>query len=185
MGGPQTWATVAVTGHRPQHLLGVGETDWVRAELARVVAKLRDEHGMTCGISGMAIGTDLWWAAAVVEAGLKLSAHIPFPQQPDRWRQADREEWARLRYAADQHTLYGTAYNVRLLHARNNGMLAAADAVVAAWKPSKTSGGTAGAVRKAQAMGLPIVHLNPERRTVTLLNLARADAGSLPNPERR
>jgi uncharacterized phage-like protein YoqJ len=182
MTGQPTWRTVAATGHRPQHLLGFSETDWVRAELARVAVKLRDEHGMTCGISGMAIGTDLWWAAAVVDAGLKLSAHIPFPQQPDRWRQADREEWVRLRYVADQHTLYGTDYDVRLLRARNDGMLAEADAVVAVWKPSKTSGGTASAVRKAQAMGLPIVHLNPERRTVTLLNLART-AGSLPNLE--
>jgi precorrin-6x reductase len=78
--------------------------------------------------------------------------------------------------------LYGTDYDVRLLRARNDGMLAEADAVVAVLKPSKTSGGTASAVRKAQAMGLPIVHLNPERRTVTLLNLART-AGSLPNLE--
>jgi uncharacterized phage-like protein YoqJ len=181
----QTWSTVMVTGHRPQHLLGFGEADWVRAELARVVVRLRDEHGMTCGISGMAVGTDLWWAAAVVHAGLKLSAHIPFPQQPDRWRQADRAEWCRLRALADVHTLYGTTYDVRLLHARNDGMLIASAAVVAVWKPSRTSGGTASAVRKARAMGLPVVHLNPERRTVTLLDPARADAGSLPNPERR
>jgi uncharacterized phage-like protein YoqJ len=178
------WPTVMVTGHRPQHLMTV-ETDWVKAEVSRVVVKLRDEHGMTCGISGMAIGTDLWWAAAVVNAGVRLWAHIPFPGQPDRWRQADRAEWVRLRDLADEVTLYGTAYDVRLLHARNDGMLAAADAVVAVWKPSKTSGGTASAVRKARAMGLLVVHLNPERRTVTLLDPARADAGSLPNPERR
>ncbi|MCW6003928.1 hypothetical protein K1W54_04930 [Micromonospora sp. CPCC 205371] len=186
MTGQSTWETVAASGHRPQHLLGFGETDWVRAELARVAVKLRDEHGMTTGVSGMAIGTDLWWAAAVVDAGVKLWAPIPFPHPPDPWRPEDRDEWRRLRRAADVVTLYGDAYDVRLLHARNDGMLAAADAVVAVWKPSKTSGGTASAVRKAQAMGLPIVHLNPERRTVTLLNLARESAGSpSPNPERR
>lgn len=73
-----TWPIVMVTGHRPQHL-SPGVRPWVRAELERLALKLRDEHGTATGISGMAVGADLWWADAVVKAGLRLWAHVPFP----------------------------------------------------------------------------------------------------------
>jgi hypothetical protein len=76
------WPTVMVAGHRPQHL-HPNVRPWIRAELDRLAVKLRIEHGTTVGISGMAAGADLWWADAVVRAGLHLHAHVPFPQQPD------------------------------------------------------------------------------------------------------
>lgn len=168
-----TWNTVAATGHRPQHLTA-RERDWVRRELARVVRKLRDEHGMRAGISGMAIGADQWWAAELVDAGTALHAHVPFPQQADRWQQADRDEWRRLLGLAATVTYYGDHYDVKLLHARNAGMLAACEAVVAVHKSSKTSGGTASAVRSARQRRLPIVLLNPESMAVTLANARTA-----------
>lgn len=164
------WRTVAATGHRPQHMTP-DERAWVRAELPRVVVKLRDEYGMTVGVSGMAIGTDLWWAAALVDAGVDLWAHIPFPQQPDKWQPADRDEWERLRRKAWKQTTYGGYYDVKTLHARNDGVLRAAKesdgAVVAVHKPSKSDGGTVSAVQKAHSLRLPIVHLNPEARTTS------------------
>lgn len=167
------WDTVSATGHRPQHLTA-RERDWVRRELARVTRKLRDEHGMRVGISGMAVGADQWWAAELVNTGVSLHAHVPFPQQPDRWCQADRDEWRRLLDLAASVTYYGDHYDVKLLHARNAGMLAACDVVVAVYKPSKSSGGTASAVRSARQRRLPIVLLNPESMAVTLANARTA-----------
>lgn len=162
-----TWPTVMVTGHRPQHL-HPSARPWVRSELERLTLKFRDEYGTTTGISGMAIGADLWWADAVVKAGLKLWAHIPFPQQPDKWQQADRDEWERLCRVAWRLKTYGGYYDVRTLHERNAGMVEAADAAVAVWDPRKTTGGTASAIGKLIAAGLPIVHVNPETRMTTL-----------------
>ena len=162
-----TWPAVSATGHRPQHLTPAAQ-EWVRGELQRIVVKLRDEHGMTTGISGMALGTDMWWAAHLVGAGVDLWAHIPFPQQADPWRLADRAEWERLLRVAKKVTTYGGYYEVKTLHARNDGMLKASDLVVAVHDPAKTTGGTASAVRKATAAGLPIIHVNPAARTVTL-----------------
>jgi hypothetical protein len=133
-----TWPTVMVTGHRPQHL-SPSVHDWVRFELHRLAVKLRAEHGMTTGISGMAIGADLWWADALISNGIPLWAHVPFPQQSDRWRVEDRDDWARLCRVAHKLTTYGGYYDVKTLHARNDGMIrvsAAAIAVLCQTRPT-------------------------------------------------
>lgn len=169
------WPSVMVTGHRPQHL-SPSVHDWVRSELNRLAVKLRAEHGMTTGISGMALGADLWWADALVRSESRLWAHIPFPQQSDPWRQEDRDEWERLLLAAWKLTTYGGMYDVRFLHARNDGMISNSDCVIAVLRPDKTTGGTASAVRKATARGLPIIHINPDARTTTLRRNDRAVA---------
>ncbi|MFG2046163.1 hypothetical protein ACGFIW_01865 [Micromonospora sp. NPDC048935] len=188
------WPTVMVTGHRPQHLRPESLHDWVRRELDRLALKLRDVHGMTCGISGMALGADLWWADAVHRAGVPFVAHIPFPQQPDPWRRRNPQavaEWHRLRALAAEVVPYGDLAGlaeharkrvvVRLLHERNDGMLAAADACLAVWCPSKRDGGTFSAVEKAHRMRLPMILVNPEARTVTMPSPARLDHLLYPN----
>lgn len=162
-----TWPTVMVTGHRPQHL-APDVHGWVRSELARLAVKLRDDHGMAVGVSGMAIGADLWWADALVGNGIPLWAHVPFPQQPDRWRAEDRSEWERLLGLAVKTTTYGPDFDVKLLHARNDGMIRVSAAAIAVWLPDKHDGGTASAVRKLTAAGTPVIHVNPAVRVTTL-----------------
>jgi uncharacterized phage-like protein YoqJ len=162
-----TWQAVMVTGHRPQHLRPDARP-WVRSELDRLARKLRDEHETTVGISGMAIGADLWWADAVVNAGLELRAHVPFPQQPDKWRAEDRAEWLRLLGLASHTETYGAGFSIRLLHARNDGMIRACHAAIAVHDPRKTEGGTASAVRKLIAVGRPVIHVDPWARMTTL-----------------
>jgi uncharacterized phage-like protein YoqJ len=171
---PEVWPAVMVTGHRPQHL-HPSLRPWVRSELERLALKMRDEYAMTVGISGMALGPDQWWADAVVEAGLKLWAHVPFPQQPDKWTEDDKAEWSRLCQLADTVKTYGGYYDVKTLHARNDGMIREADAAIAVYDQRKTEGGTASAVRKLARLGLPIIHVNPEAR-ITTLRQARSQA---------
>lgn len=152
-----TYHSVMVTGHRPQHLTAEQQS-FARAELDRLAVKVRDEHGAVEAISGMALGADTWWAQAALAAGLTLAAYIPSEGQPSKWRPADRERWRELRAAARREVVVGGAqYDVRMLHARNDAMLRDADLVIAVWSPSKTTGGTASAVRKARALGLDVV----------------------------
>lgn len=183
------WPQVMVTGHRPHHL-PVGAPAWVRGELDRIAVKLRDGHGMTAGITGMALGADLLWAASLHRAGVPYVAHIPFPEQSDPWRRNNPQavaEWERLRGLADREVVYGSLAGltehtrkrvaVSLLHKRNDGMLAATvaagGAVVAVWCPSKTNGGTYSAVDKAHRLRLPVVLVNPEARTTTVPSRTR------------
>jgi hypothetical protein len=161
------WPTVMVTGHRPQHL-DPDVRPWVRSELDRLAEKLRGECGADVGVSGMAIGADLWWADSVVRAGLRLWAHVPFPQQPDKWGSEDRAEWERLCRVARKLKTYGGRYDVRTLHARNDGMIEVSSAAIAVWLPSKVTGGTASAVQKLDKAGVPVIHVNPATRTTVL-----------------
>ncbi|MFI2663245.1 hypothetical protein [Micromonospora carbonacea] len=194
------WPSVMVTGHRPKDIPRDAH-GWVRDKLGRGVAWLRDERGMTTGITGMALGADMWWADKLHRGGVPFVAHIPFPQQPDRWRRYAPEaavaEWERLRALADRdrEVVYGDLAGlaeharkrvaVRLLHKRNDGMLSASNAVVAVWCPSKLDGGTHSALTKAHRAGLPVIHINPEARTVTLpsrTGLARLLYPTAPEP---
>jgi len=178
-----------VTGHRPQDIPDDAH-QWVRDRLTAGAVWLRDERGMTTGITGMALGSDMWWADAVHRAGVPLVAHIPFPQQPGPWRRRNPEavaEWQRLRALAASEVVYGDLAGLaeharkqvmlRLLHKRNDGMLAATaeagGAVVAVWRPSKRGGGTFSALKKAHAWGLPVILVNPEARTTSMPDPAR------------
>ncbi|WP_152748233.1 DUF1273 domain-containing protein [Micromonospora sp. RV43] len=150
----------------------------------RVAVKLREEHGTQIGVSGMALGVDTWWAQAVLAAGMELWAYVPFPQQPAKWQPADQEEWRRLRALASRVREFGPRYDVRLLHARNDGMLLDAKAVTAVWLPGKKDGGTYSAVRKAGRLRLPVIHLDPRRLRTSLPNTepaAGADRGVRPD----
>lgn len=161
------WPTVCATGHRPQHLQPHSH-DWVRTELARIAVKLRDHHGTTVGISGMALGVDQWWAQAVLDAGLALWAYIPSEEQGARWNVGQLREWQRLLDSAAKVRVFGTGYSVGLLHARNDGMLDDADAVVAVHRQSKTQGGTASAVGKARKRGLTTISVDPDKHQVRI-----------------
>ena len=107
----------------------------------------------------------------------------PFPQQPEPWgdeNHPDRVEWARLCRVATKLKTYGGHFDVRFLHARNDGMIAEAVAdagvVIAVLLPDKRDGGTASAVRKARLRGLPIIHVNPTARTTTLRRTGHQEA---------
>lgn len=165
----EVWPVVCAAGHRPQHL-APNAREWACHKLHAAARWLRDEHGTQAGISGMALGADLWWARAVLAAGLELWAYVPFPAQADRWPADQRAEWqwlldqaTRVRMCSETDPA-GRTEAARMLHARNDAMLAASTAVVAVWDPAKTGGGTALAVRKAGR--LPGVHLDPAARTV-------------------
>jgi hypothetical protein len=159
------WPVVGGTGHRPQHV-PPGTEAWARTQLSRIARHLRDVYGCRTAVSGMALGFDLWWADEALRAGLKLWAHVPFPEQADRWRSAERQEWARLRAEAAKVTTYAESYNVRALHARNDGMLRVSSAMLALWDPAKTSGGTYSCVEKIRQRRMPWIHLDPVARTV-------------------
>lgn len=163
------WPIVCLTGPRPQHLTDDSRT-WVQAKLHDAARWLVEQRGTQVGISGMALGCDTWWAEAVLAAGLTLGAHVPFPQQPDRWTAQDQQVWRDLCGRADaaHSRTYADAYSNQALHARNAGMLAASAAVVCVWCPNRREGGTYSAVRTAQQKRMAGVHLDPCARTVRL-----------------
>jgi len=161
------WTRVAVTGHRPQ-FLSLDQQTWARAELDRLAVKVRDQHGTKVAISGAALGADTWWARSAVRAGLDLWAYVPFLAQPSQWPDEDRRVWGQLISAATRTLVLAAAYNVALLHSRNDFMLRDADMVIAVWDPTKTTGGTASAVVKARAAGKTLVIVDVTTKTTRI-----------------
>ena len=162
------------TGHRPATRMdpsGLTELQmqWAREQARHGLHRLR-EQGPIVIKSGMALGWDMILAAAAFDLGIPFEAHIPYVSQPMLWPPAAQAEWLRLRSVAAREVVYGenpgdrwTA--VKLLHARNDGLLKA-DRLLALWDARKRKGGTWSAVEKAQRLGLAGVHLDPATRSV-------------------
>ncbi|GGM52362.1 hypothetical protein ACFFX1_55605 [Dactylosporangium sucinum] len=162
-----TWPGVAVTGHRD---LTDGQMAWLRPELDRVNLKLAGEHGTTGAATGMALKADQEFGWSALFAGMTLHAHIPFPEQPDRWPTADQDAYRRLLARCATRTVYGPSYDVKWLFARNDGLLDFAEeragVLVAVWDPRVRKGGTFDTVLKAARRGLPAIHFEVERLQV-------------------
>lgn len=168
----QHFPRVMVTGHRPQGLSHAAR-DWVPLELERLAVKLRDQHGTQVGISGMALGSDIWWAQAVKYAWLDLWAFIPFPQQAEKWDSPDVALWNEMRRRAAAEVVIAPEYSVPALFQRNEAMLNDSDLVIAVWNLWSTTGGTTATVKSAVARGLPIIHLNPDAQTTKMITPGR------------
>lgn len=169
MPGIEVFPTAMVTGHRPKNLTGA-EIAWAQVALHHTAWRLRSKYGTTVGVSGMALGADTWWALAVLASGMHLHAHIPFLDQPKPWPEGDQVMWTELRRKATREVVVGgQGYDVKMLHARNESMLAetaeASGLVVAVYKPG-TGGGTASAISKAEQRGLPMLLLDPTTRRI-------------------
>lgn len=166
------WVRVMCTGHREKSM-DPNQRAWVAAELERLASKLIAEHGMRVAIHGGANGADLAWARAADDAGVdSLWAYLPFPNQTKGWTDQQKADWThytspRPEGAATKRWTLGTDYDVRLLHARNDGMIRDANLVIAVLDPSKTTGGTVSALKKI-GTSLPVITLDIVARRVSI-----------------
>jgi hypothetical protein len=144
---------------------------WVREQLRNGLHRLK-QHGPIEIHSGMACGYDLCLAAVAFELQIPFVTHVPYESQAMGWPSDTVAEWLRLRSVAVHEVPYSATNPgdrreaVRMLHARNDGLLKVADRLLACWVATKRKGGTWSAVEKAQRLGLAGVHLDPAARTV-------------------
>jgi hypothetical protein len=106
----EVWAACSATGHRG---LSVDQLAWLRPELDRVLLKLVREHGCTDAATGMALNSDQEFGWSALHAKLTLHAHVPFPQQPDRWTREQQAEYRRLLGQCATRTVYGPSFDMR------------------------------------------------------------------------
>lgn len=162
------WETVGCTGHRLKNLSPAQQV-WSRRQLLRAAEVVRDRFATVTAVSGMAVGTDLWFADGAVRAGLRLAAYLPNPQQTSRWPAGFwRSEHARLLALADPllSRRFADRFSFRSLDDRNKGIVADVDALVALWIPGRR-GGTWRALCDAADARLPGIHIDPENRDIT------------------
>lgn len=159
----------AFTGHRPHKFLWRNdETDErcvrLKANLVEQITKLI-ERGITDFLSGMAEGTDLWAAQAVLDLreknpALKLHCILPHKGQPDKWSATAREQYFSILEQADSIVYVNRDYHKSCMLERNRFLVDHASFLLAIYN-GECRGGTAATVRYAQKVGREITILDP------------------------
>jgi len=163
---------VMVTGHRPGKLGGFAPGNPMERAVRKALRtallnlqdlrKLQDPLGLPlCGLSGMALGVDQWFAEIVLDRGLPLVAAVPFEGQESTWPMASlRTYHALLRRARGVHMVTPGGYTAWKMRRRDRWMVANADQGIAVWDGSR--GGTGHTVDYAREIGLPMEFIHPQ-----------------------
>lgn len=172
----------AFTGHRPHKLpWGYDEDDErciaVKGALAGQIAVLAESHGITDFYSGMADGSDVWAAQAVLELRrarpVRLHCIVPHRGQADRWNRAARDRYGDILDRADNVMTLAERYYDGCMQTRNRYMIDAAGTLLAVYDGTK--GGTAMTVDYARRQGRRIIVIDPVARVIRGAAKAQAD----------
>lgn len=160
---------VMVTGHRPPKLGGWAEGNptemWVRRNLRTVLERLQVKHEFIKGYSGMALGTDQWFAEVCNDLYIPWVAALPFVGQDSKWPAARQEHFAHLlTTACNVVRLDEGSYAPGKMHARNQWLVDHGEVAIAVWNGS--GGGTGDCVQRIVKAGLPGLCLDPTKLKV-------------------
>lgn len=159
--------TCCFSGHRPDKLpWGTDETApgciALKNSISREIKSLYD-RGYRCFISGMARGTDLYFAEEVLtlrekNPDLSLECALPCRTQSDSWPDVDQRRWRTVLDSANQTTLVQQNYDRWCMHRRDRYLVDRASVILAAY--NGTPGGTMYTLNYAMEQKLEILLLD-------------------------
>ena len=162
-------ATCAFTGHRPKSFpWKYDETApgcvLLKETLAAQIKALSD-RGVTDFLSGMAQGTDLWAAQAVLVLrkeypALKLHCILPCEGQESVWSFPAQDIYHFILAQANSVVYVSRAYHKGCMLERNRYLVDHSDILLAVYNGERR-GGTAATVRYAQKMGKEVYLIDP------------------------
>jgi hypothetical protein len=125
------------------------------------------------GFSSLAVGADQLFAQRVLRLGGKLVVVIPHTHYEDAFHSgADRDAYQALLSEADYvETLSGAGSLEDAYLAAGQRIVASVDRIFAVWngKPAQGKGGTADVVAYALSAGVPVIHINADLMSATVL----------------
>lgn len=171
---------LGITGH--QHRDGI-EWEWVRSQIDQVVAKLpRPVNGYT----SLAVGADQVFAGSLLEHGAKLTAVIPIPHYEAFFEGEGLNRYRSFLVKANKVQLPGVEGNDEEAFFEAGLYVAShSDLVIAVWdeQPVKGHGGTADVVRFCEDQKIPLVIINPIKKSVSRLPQGAALASGFPKKQ--
>lgn len=166
------------TGYRPDKLpWGMDEQDprclLLKASIAQELERLY-YLGFRHFISGMALGSDLYFAEAALElrekhSELTVEGAVPCAKQSDRWPADQRRRWRDILDHCDLETMVQQNYDRWCMHHRDRYMVERSAAILAVFDGSP--GGTQYTLNYAMNQGLDILLLDPLRPEAAALRL--------------
>ncbi|MCW5775359.1 MAG: hypothetical protein KIS87_02790 [Phycisphaeraceae bacterium] len=160
---------LGISGH--QDLADASAWAWARQALSALVA---DQPMPIQAVSSLARGADQLFSEIVLNAGGSLYAVIPFPgyertlagEHLDRYHALAARAHVEVRQPAESDEASFWAAGQRVVDLST--------LLIAVWdgKPARGLGGTGDVVRYAMEHHKPVVHVNPDRRTVQRLGIA-------------
>lgn len=156
---------LACTGHRPQKCGGFNIPnpiyDYVTGKMRETIKKLDPDEA----ISGMALGSDQWFAQICVELKIPFTAAVPFAGQEMMWpRVSQNAYYTLLNQASKIETICEGKYAPYKMQIRNQWMVDRCDALLAVWDGSP-DGGTANCVTYATKLGKTVYRIDPSAFT--------------------
>jgi uncharacterized phage-like protein YoqJ len=157
---------VAVSGHRPDKLpnketgykLPNPTYNYVCQELERVLIELKPDKA----ISGMALGTDSYFAFVCIKLGIPFIAAVPFLNQESKWPKASQDTYHKLLAKAAEVVIVSEGgYSAEKMQTRNIWMTDRCDTLIAVWDQS--SGGTANCIAYAKSVVRDIIYIDPRK----------------------
>ena len=169
---------LGVTGRRPKYFpWRYDENDPRCIELKNDIYKIIVDHinnGFDTFVCGMALGSDMYFAEAVLLAknnypDIKLVAEIPFANQANKWLMESKYRYDRIRHQCDEWNVLSETYDPNVFFARNREIVDRSDELLAVWDGNE-EGGTSQTIGLANDKGIPIIPLNYMDYKLTKLN---------------
>lgn len=153
------------TGHRPDKLPWRGrERDprcvALKGQLASALEQVY-ALGYRHFLCGMALGSDLYFAEAVLELRARrpevtLEAVIPFAQQPKGWSPENRRRYGELLARCDVETLLQQEYDPGCFQRRNRYMVDHCSRMIAVYNGDPAGSGTLSTLTYALRSGVEV-----------------------------
>lgn len=159
--------TCCFTGPRPKNYSWGNEKKCEAKIEERLKSAVQEavKRGYRHFISGMAAGIDLLSAKIVLqlredmlERGIVLEAAIPFPDQPRRWKEQTKREYASILSRCDKVHYIADAFSLEAYKKRDKYMVDKSSLLIAV--EGKPNGGTARTIAYAKKLNREVVYLN-------------------------
>ena len=159
---------LGVTGRRPKYFpWRYDENDPRCIGLKKDISAVVFDHisnEFDTFVCGMALGSDMYFAEAVLQAkndypDIRLVAEIPFANQANKWLSESRNRYERIHTQCDEWNVLAETYDPKMFFLRNKEIVDKSDELLAIWDGSD-EGGTAQTVELAKDKCIPIIQID-------------------------
>jgi hypothetical protein len=158
---------IGITGH--QRLRDDRLWSWVARAIRHQISRVEPP---LVGVTSLAIGADQLFARLILEVGGTIYAVLPFPDVERSFSPEEVPSYRDLVQNATTEILRTPGTDEDAYLAAGHRVVELSEALLAVWdgKPAKGRGGTADVVAYAVSRGVPMVHINPSLRTITIVD---------------